>query len=114
MLESNIVAESNVYLSRTDSPYWDTDFIAQIKDYELLKHIESKRQSDRWIASFSDSQRRMLEIDMRCTFAKKDPPVRKYLNVTLIIQKLMQYFGQHQMKRKISTGSLIFSRGIIL
>lgn len=73
MLESNIVAESNVYLSRTDSPYWDTDFIAQIKDYELLKHIESKRQSDRWIASFSDSQRRMLEIDMRCTFAKKDP-----------------------------------------
>ena len=73
MQESNIVAGSNVYLSRTESPFWDPDFVAQVQDYKLLKYISSKRQTDNRVAAFSGNQGEILRTEMRCIYAPKDP-----------------------------------------
>ena len=72
MPESNIVAGSNVFLFRTDQPWWDPQFVAQIDDYQLLKAVEA-RQTDYRVARFSKKQLSIIETDLRCVYAKTDP-----------------------------------------
>lgn len=72
MSESNIVAGSNVFLIRTEQPWWDPDFVAQIDDYDLLKAVEA-RQTDYRVARFSKKQLSIIETDLRCVYAKNDP-----------------------------------------
>lgn len=73
MPDSNIIAGSNVFLSRTEDPRWDPEFVSQIQDYKLLKDLESRKQVDNRIIHFSRKQRDILEIELRCTNAKNDP-----------------------------------------
>ncbi len=72
MSESNIVAGSNVFLIRTEQPWWDPEFVAQIDDYQLLKAVEA-RQADYRVARFSKKQLSIIETDIRCVYAKNDP-----------------------------------------
>ena len=73
MKSSNIVAGSNVFLSREDDPRLDEEFIAQIQDYNRLKGIAERRKVDYRIAGFSNIQEEILRAEMRCCYAKNDP-----------------------------------------
>ncbi len=73
MASSNIVAGSNVYLSKTDDPRLDPNYIAQILDYDLLKAIIERRKVDRRIPLLSKEQMSIVHRGIRCTFAKNDP-----------------------------------------
>lgn len=73
MMSSNIVAGSNVFLSREDDPRQDPEFIAQIQDYERLKEIADRRRVDHRIPGFSKAQEEILKTEMRCVYAKNDP-----------------------------------------
>lgn len=72
-MNSNIVAGSNVFLSRSDDPRQDPDFIAQIQDYERLKGIADRRKVDHCIPDFSNDQKEILQTELRCVYAKNDP-----------------------------------------
>lgn len=73
MRESNIVVSSNVYLSKTDNPRWDKNFISQVQDYSLLKEIKKYIQSDTRAAELTEKQEEILTTELRCVYAKKDP-----------------------------------------
>lgn len=73
MQSSNIIAGSNVFLSRTESPLWDPAFVEQVEDYPLLKFIKSRRQVDNRVAPLTGKQGSILTTEMRCIYAPKDP-----------------------------------------
>ena len=73
MMKSNVVANSNVFLIRTDDPNKDPDFVAQIEDYKLLKDIHSKAHGDIRGTLFTEKQRDILKTELRCVYAKNDP-----------------------------------------
>ena len=73
MMNSNIVAGSNVFLSRTDDPRYDPLFVAQIYDEVLLRDLKNRRETDREIPALSKEQMAIVHKGIRCTFAKKDP-----------------------------------------
>lgn len=73
MFKSNIVAGSNVFLSREDDPRWDSNFVQQVQDYSKIKDISSRKETDFRIASLSASQHKILENEMRCIYAENDP-----------------------------------------
>lgn len=70
---SNIIAGSNVCMSREDNPFWDTDFVGLVEDYALLKYISSRRQVDGRVCELSKKQRAILRTEKRCVYAKSDP-----------------------------------------
>ena len=72
-MNSNIAADSNVYLSREDDPRRDPDFLAQIQDYDRLKKIADRKKIDYKIPKFSKTQETIINQGMRCTYAKNDP-----------------------------------------
>lgn len=72
-MKSNIVAGSNVYLSRTDDPMQDPAFVSQIQDYPKLKEIAAKRLVNYRLARFSKVQEEILKTELRCVYAKNDP-----------------------------------------
>ncbi len=73
MSKSNILAGSNVYISRLAEPAFDSEFIKQIQDYKLLKKLDNRRKADTRVAVFTKEQEKILEIETRCIYAKKDP-----------------------------------------
>ncbi len=73
MAHSNIIVGSNVFRLRKENPYWDSDYVAQIKDYKLLKYIAKKAESDDKISRLSAEQEQILEYGIRCAYAKNDP-----------------------------------------
>ncbi len=73
MMNSNIVAGSNVFLSREDDPCHDPDFVAQIYDYDRIKGIAERRNVDYRIPALSKSQTEILKTELRCVYAKNDP-----------------------------------------
>ena len=73
MTSSNIVAGSNVFLSREDDPRQDPAFVEQVQDYDRLKGIADRRKVDHSIAKFSSAQEEILRTEMRCVYAKNDP-----------------------------------------
>ena len=73
MLDSNIVAGSNVYLSRTNDPRQDPEFVEQILDHDLLKALVERRKVDRRIPALTKEQMSIVHRGIRCTFAKNDP-----------------------------------------
>lgn len=73
MSKSNIVAESNVFLSREDDPRLDASFLAQVLDYHRLKGIDERKKVDYKIPDFSKVQKEILKTEIRCIYAKNDP-----------------------------------------
>ena len=73
MTNSNIVAESNVFLSREDDPCHDPEFVAQIYDYDRIKGIAERRNVDYRIPTLSKVQSEILKTELRCVYAKNDP-----------------------------------------
>lgn len=73
METSNIVAGSNVFLCRTEYPYYDPEFVKQVQDYKLIKYIAGRRQVDNQVAPFQGNQGAILKTEMRCIYAKNDP-----------------------------------------
>ncbi len=73
MMNSNIVAGSNVFLSREDDPRHDPKFVAQIYDYDRLKGIAERRNVDYRIPTLSKVQLEILTTELRCVNAKNDP-----------------------------------------
>ncbi|MBQ7864189.1 MAG: hypothetical protein IJ353_06980 [Lachnospiraceae bacterium] len=73
METSNIVAGSNVFLSRKEHPFWDSEFVKQVQDYKLVKYIDSRRRVDGRVCELSEKQYAILQTEMRCVYAKNDP-----------------------------------------
>ena len=73
MYTSNIIAGSNVYLVRSNDPFYDPEFVKQIQDYELLKFIKKRKSVDDSIEFPFGNQGAILKSEMRCIYAKKDP-----------------------------------------
>ena len=73
MMNRNIAAGSNVYLSKENDPRHDPEFIAQILDYDRLKDIVERRKVDNRIPFLSSKQISIVHRGIRCTFAKNDP-----------------------------------------
>ena len=73
MMNSNIVAGSNVFLSREDDPRRDSEFVSQIVDYERLKEIVERSKVDRQVPRLSEKQMSIVHRGIRCVFAKNDP-----------------------------------------
>lgn len=71
MEHSNVIIGSNVYPCK-GRPSEDPRFMAIVKDYPLLKLIHDR---DRYRAEslLNSNQKRIIEIGMRCAYAKKDP-----------------------------------------
>lgn len=72
-MKSNIVAGSNVFLSRTDDPMHDPAFVSQVQDYPRLKEIEARKRIDSRVAKFEKPQEEILKTELRCVYAKSDP-----------------------------------------
>lgn len=73
MRNSNIVAGSNVFLSREDDPCHDPEFVEQIQDYDRIKGIAERRNVDYRIPPLSKAQSEILKTELRCAYAKNDP-----------------------------------------
>lgn len=73
MYESNIIAGSNVFLSREEDKFWDEDFARQVQDYKLIKYMHDRRKIDSRICNLTGKQQAILNSDMRCLYAKNDP-----------------------------------------
>jgi len=73
MVKSNVIAGSNVQISSTEEPCHDFDFLYYINDYDRLKQIQKRKLSDEKIARFSSKQLKILEMGIRCIYAKNDP-----------------------------------------
>ena len=73
MMNSNIIAESNVFQCRENDPRQDPEFVAQIQDYERLKGIADYVMVDPRIPGFSRVQEEILKTELRCVYAKNDP-----------------------------------------
>ena len=73
MTNSNIVAGSNVFLSREDDPRLDSDFVKQVQDYQLLQDLAKRKQVDYRIPNFTKVQQEIQRMEIRCVYAKNDP-----------------------------------------
>lgn len=72
-MKSNIVAGSNVFLSRTDDPMQDPAFVSQVQDYPRLQEIAARKRVDSRVAKFDKAQEEILKTELRCVYAKNDP-----------------------------------------
>lgn len=72
-MKSNIVAGSNVFLSRTNDPMQDPAFVSQIHDYPKLKEIAARRLLYSGVTKFDKAQEEILRTELRCVYAKNDP-----------------------------------------
>lgn len=74
MGKSNVIANSNVLLFKTNYPWRDSEFMTEIEDYSLLKYYEEKQKNgDNQAIAFSDKQKEILKTELRCIHAKNDP-----------------------------------------
>lgn len=72
-LTSNIVAGSNVYLVKEERPFWDAEFVAQLKDYAKLSEVKKRYKVESKVKPLSDVQMSASRRETRCTYAKNDP-----------------------------------------
>jgi len=72
-MKSNIVAGSNVFLSRTDDPMQDPAFVSQVHDYPRLREIAVRKFADSRVAKLDNAQEEILKTELRCVYAKNDP-----------------------------------------
>lgn len=73
MMDSNIIADSNVYLTREDNSWLDPEFVSQVMDYDLLKKYADRHKYAPHIPLLSSGQMRIIHSGIRCTYAKNDP-----------------------------------------
>lgn len=73
MLKSNIVAGSNVYLVRTEIPFWDPDYVSQIIDPKFLNDIKGRYKVENNVQKLSKEQMDISRRQRRCLYAKNDP-----------------------------------------
>ena len=72
-MESNIVAKSNVYLTREDNPWFDREFVSHVMDYDFLKKYADRHKYAPHIPLLSSEQMRIVHRGIRCVYAKNDP-----------------------------------------
>lgn len=72
-MKSNIVAASNVHMSREDNPFRDPEYAAQIQDYDKVWALSKGKDYDSKVVKLTAKQETILKIGMRCVYAKKDP-----------------------------------------
>lgn len=73
MVKSNIIAGSNVYLVRTKIPFWDPDFVKQIRDPKILNDIKRRYKVETNVQKLDEKQMDISRRDRRCRYAKNDP-----------------------------------------
>ena len=69
---SNIIAGSNVYHCETDEPWFETEFMMQVKDPALLKEVEKRHGYDNRV-KIPGLQHTLLQYGKTCIYAKHDP-----------------------------------------
>ena len=72
METSNIIGGSNVYPCK-GSPLSDQEFVNQIEDYNYIRTIHKMQEFRQSSVHLTKKQSQLLEIEMRCVYAKKDP-----------------------------------------
>lgn len=72
MEKSNIIGGSNVYPCK-DNPLSEQEFVNQIEDYDYIKTIYKMREFRQLDVHLTRKQSQLLEIEMRCSYAKHDP-----------------------------------------
>lgn len=72
METSNIIGGSNIYPCK-GSPLSDQEFVNQIEDYNYIKTIHKTQELRQSSVHLTKKQAQLLEIEMRCVYAPKDP-----------------------------------------
>lgn len=72
METSNIIGGSNVYPCK-GSPLSDQEFVNQIEDYNYIRTIHKMQEFRQSSVHLTKKQSQLLEIEMRCVYAKNDP-----------------------------------------
>lgn len=72
MKTSNVICGSNVYPCK-GSPLSDQEFVNQIEDYNYIKIIHNNQIFTQSAVCLTKKQLQILEIEMRCVYALKDP-----------------------------------------
>ena len=72
METSNIIGGSNVYPCK-GSPLSDQEFVNQIEDYNYIRTINKMQEFRQSSVHLTKKQSQLLEIEMRCVYAKHDP-----------------------------------------
>lgn len=72
MNTSNIIGGSNIYPCK-GNPLRDQNFVNQIEDYVHLQKIYKTQRVGIVGIQFTKKQMQLLEIEMRCVYAKDDP-----------------------------------------
>lgn len=72
MKTSNVIGGSNVYPCK-GSPLSDQEFVNQIEDYNYIKTIHKNQIFRQSSVCLTKKQSQLLEIEMRCVYAPKDP-----------------------------------------
>ena len=72
MEKSNIIGGSNIYPCN-GSPLNDQKFVNQIEDYNYIRTIHKMHRFRQSSVHLTEKQSQLLEIEMRCIYAKNDP-----------------------------------------
>ncbi len=72
-MNSNILIGSNVLKFEAERPMYDSHFVREIQDYEVLKKLEPYKGFDSRSIHFTDKQEQILKTELRCIYAKNDP-----------------------------------------
>lgn len=72
MEKSNVIGGSNVYPCKS-SPLSDQKFVDQIEDYNYIRTIYKMQEFGQSAVHLTKKQMQLLEIEMRCVYAKSDP-----------------------------------------
>ena len=72
METSNIIGGSNIFPCK-GSPLRDQEFINQIEDYNYIRTIHKMQTFRQNSVHLTEKQSQLLEIEMRCAYAKADP-----------------------------------------
>lgn len=72
METSNVIGGSNVYPCN-GSPLSDQEFVNHIEDYNHIRAIRKQQEFRQSSVSLTKKQAQLMQIEMRCVYAKKDP-----------------------------------------